>query len=136
MTILVLLVLSIALPSLDTFTDINLVIKLYKGSKFCDYNNWKRKNDTGDLYCNRTNDYLCDEYFQCYEAGPVSYCSNAENNQTVCAFATHYKMATAMLIPVLLNYFVCFITFLRKKRKEENIFAFIFALLNFYLQFG
>ena len=43
-------------------------------------------------------------------------------------------MATAMLIPVLLNYFVCFITFLRKE--ENKKFTFIFALLNIYPQFS
>ena len=32
-TILVLLVLNIALPTLDTWTDINLVIKLYRGAE-------------------------------------------------------------------------------------------------------
>ena len=86
-TILVLLVLNIALPNLDTFTDFNLVVKLYTGAE----------NGDGDWY-------------------------------------NHPKMATAMLIPVLLNYFVCFITFLRKE--ENKKFTFIFALLNIYPQFS
>ena len=43
-------------------------------------------------------------------------------------------MATAMLIPFLLNYIVCFITFLRKDKNKK--FTFIFALLNIYPQFG
>ena len=46
----------------------------------------------------------------------------------------HYKMATAMLTPFLLNYIVCFITFLRKEKNKK--FTFIFALLNIYPQFG
>ena len=79
MTILVLLVLNIALPTLDTFTDINLVIKLFRAKH-------------------------------------------------------HYYMATAMLIPFLLNYFVCFITFFRKEKNKK--FTFISPLLNLYLQFS
>ena len=78
-TILVLLVLNIALPTLDTVTDINLVIKLFRAKH-------------------------------------------------------HYYMATAMLIPFLLNYVVCFIAFLRKEKNKK--FSFIFPLLNIYPQFG
>ena len=86
MTILILLVLSIALPTLDTVTDINLVIKLYRGAE-----------DVKGVWTN------------------------------------HPKMATAMLNPFLLNYIVCFITFLRKEKNKKTI---IFALLNIYPQFG
>ena len=86
-TILVLLVLNIALPTLDIVTDINLVYKLY----------WGAEDDNG-------------------------------------FWSKHPKMATAMLTPFLLNYFVCFITFLRKEKNKE--FTFIFALLNIYPQFG
>ena len=86
-TILVLLVLNIALPTLDTGTDINLVYKLYRG---------------------------------------------AENRQGV--WKNHPKMATAMLTPFLLNYFVCFVTFFRKEKNKK--FTFIFALLNIYPQLG
>ena len=46
----------------------------------------------------------------------------------------HPKMATAMLIPILLNYVFCFMTFLRKEKNKK--FAVIFALLNIYPQFG
>ena len=46
----------------------------------------------------------------------------------------HPKMATRMLTPFLLNYIVCFITFLRKEKNKK--FTFIFALLNIYPQFG
>ena len=77
-TILVILVLSIILPTLDTVTDIKMVSKLFHGA--------------------------------------------------------HPKMAGAMLTPFLLNYFVCFITFLRKEKNKK--FTFIFALLNIYPQFS
>ena len=39
-----------------------------------------------------------------------------------------------MLTPFLLNYIVCFITFLRKEKNKK--FTFIFALLNIYPQFS
>ena len=94
-TILLLLVLNIVLPTLDTGTDLNLVVKLYQGARGC---------------------------------------SNDENNENVCGFSSHPKMATAMLIPFLLNYIVCFITFLRKEKNKK--FTFIFPLLNIYPQFG
>ena len=43
-------------------------------------------------------------------------------------------MATAMLLPFLLNYVVCLYTFFRLERTKK--YTFIFALLNFYPQFG
>ena len=116
-TILVLLVLNIALPTLDTYTDINLVYKLYRGAQGCEYE-----------YVNERADYD-----KCTE-DPVGYCSNDGNYQNVCRFSTHPKMATAMLTPFLLNYIVCFVTFLRKEKNKK--FTFIFALLNLYPQFG
>ena len=87
MTIMNIVALSIVLPTLDTFTDIILVVKLYRGAED-DYGRW----------------------------------------------FNHPKMATAMLIPFLLNYIVCFITFLGKEKNKK--FTFIFALLNLYPQFG
>ena len=118
-TILVLLVLNIALPTLDTVTDINLVYKLYRGAYACQYrNSWHPERD---------------DYEKC-EDDPDGYCSNDENNQNVCHFSDHPKMATAMLTPFLLNYIVCFITFLRKEKNKK--FTFIFPLLNIYPQFG
>ena len=109
-TILVLFVLNIALPTLDTFTDSILVYKLFRGAHFCI------------------------EYHPECSKDPVSFCLNDENNQNVCGFSSHPKMATAMLTPFLLNYIVCFITFLRKEKNKK--FTFIFALLNIYPQFG
>ena len=111
--ILVLLVLNIALPTLDTVTDINLVVKLFRGAHYC-YENF-------------------DDYWKCNK-DPASYCSNYKNNQAVCVLYSHPKMASAMLTPILLNYIVCFISFLRKEKNKK--FTFIFALLNIYPQFG
>ena len=119
LTILVLLVLNIALPTLDIVTDINLVYKLYRGAHYCEYRSRGHPER--------------DDYWECDE-DPVSYCSTAGNNQTVCVFSTHPNMATAMLTPFLLNYFVCFIAFLRKEKNKK--FTLIYALLNIYPQFG
>ena len=91
MTILTILILNIFLPTLDTATDINLVVKLYRGA-----------NDT-------------------YTGEHVS----------------HPRMATAMLLPFLLNYVVCLYTFFRQERtKKYKKYTFIFALLNLFPQFG
>ena len=117
-TILIIVVLNIILPTLDTLTDINLIYKLYRGAQYCDYDDYHREYD---------------DYKKC-EKDPVVYCSNAENNQTACRFSSHPKMATAMLTPFLLNYFVCFITFFRKEKNKK--YTFIFALLNIYPQFS
>ena len=114
-TILVILVLNIALPTLDTFLHINLVVKLYRGAHDCVYD-WENRED-----------------LECWK-DPVSYCSNDENNQDFCYFSSSPALATAMLTPFLLNYIVCFITFLRKGKNKK--FTFIFALLNLYPQFG
>ena len=121
-TILIIVALNIILPTLDTFTDINLVYKLYRGAQACQYRS--------DGHPER------DDYEKCRDDpdGPDGYCSNDENNQNFCRFSRHYKMATAMLTPFLLNYIVCFITFLRKEKNKK--FTFIFALLNIYPQFG
>ena len=123
-TILVLLVLNIALPTLDMSTDIILVNKLYWGAHYCGYDAWSRDRDN---------------YDKCRQ-DTVSYCRRRAgershgNNPFVCRFSSHPKMATAMLIPCLLNYIACFITFLRKEKNKK--FTFIFALLPIYPQFG
>ena len=154
--ILILFVLNIGLPTLDTVTDINLVVKLYRGAHYCgtapvdpNYDEfWKCYEDPASYCSNEENnqavchlyrgDHFCllanyDDYEKC-DKDPASYCSNDENNHNICQFSSHYKMATAMLTPFLLNYIVCFITFLRKEKNKK--FTFIFALLNIYPQFG
>ena len=115
-TILIILVFNITLPTLDTVTDINLVVKLYRGAQYCD-----------------PAPHLIDDYEKCLQ-DPLGYCSNDENNLKICLNVSHPAMATAMLTPFLLNYIVCFITFLRKEKNKK--FTFIFALLNIYPQFG
>ena len=116
-TILSLLVLSIVLPTLDTNSDINLVTKLYRGGHYCADANHHEFDD-----CSKD---------------PKAYCSRDEyqNNRNVCGFSPHHRgMATAMFTPFLLNYFFCLKNFLKKEKNKK--FTFIFALLNFYPQFG
>ena len=119
MSILTIFALNIILPTIDILSDINLVYLLYRGAYACQYrNSWHPERD---------------DYEKC-EDDPDGYCSNDENNKSVCRLSSHPKMATAMLTPFLLNYIVCFITFLRKEKNKK--FTFIFALLNLFPQFG
>ena len=101
MTILTILILNIFLPTLDTATDGNLVVKLYRGANNTNY------GYDGEIHV---------EHF------------------------SHPRMATAMLLPFLLNYVVCLYTFFRLERTKKYTFisfiSFIFALLNLFPQFG
>ena len=110
-TILVIVVFNLILPTLDTATDINLVYKLYRGVRYWE-ECWRGK---------------------CWR-DPVKSCSNYYENQHFCRFTSHPLMATVMLVPFLLNYLVCFISFLRKEKKRK--YTLIFALINLYPQFG
>ena len=75
-TILVILVLNIILPTLDTGTDISMVYKLYRGADYCFYDAWahyKRCLEDPDRYfCKLSYQAPHDEddYWKC-EADPV-----------------------------------------------------------------
>ena len=118
-TILVVSVFNIILPTLDTITDLILLFKLFSGV-YC----WRQYSEEGGYYT-----YKCGMV-------PASTCFDENINSTVfgCPFYNYPNMATAMLTPFLLNYFVCFITFIRKEKNKK--YTFIFALLNIYPQFG
>ena len=47
----------------------------------------------------------------------------------------HLKMTTALTIPFLLNYIVCFYTFFRLTKSKKK-YLFIFPLLDLYPQYG
>ena len=117
-TIGLLLVLNIALPTWDTWGDINLVFKLFRGAQYCDSDDYlkcyKDKisfcsiakhgwecRQRRDSYCSKDekNQTLCDtdlcEYLECRH-DPVSYCSMTGINQTLCRFSSHPKMAAAI----------------------------------------
>ena len=124
-TILTIVVLNILLPSADVLTDINLVVKLYKAPPgyVCYYNHEMRYNDgviQGGMY------------EKCREDA-VRFCSEEENRQH--CVSSHYKTATVLLTPFLLNYIVCFYTFFRLTTDRKR-YLFIFPLLNLYPQYG
>ena len=52
----------------------------------------------------------------------------------LCIFS-HYKLATVLLMPFLLNYIVCFYTFFRLTTNRKR-YTIIFPLLNLYPQYG
>ena len=119
-SILTILVLDILLPTADIITDLNLAVKLYKplavpgcvliSMYLIDYNSWE----------------------DCWE-DRVEFCSKNENRK-YCYFS-HYKLATVLLMPCLLNYIVCFYTFFRLTPNRKK-YLFIFPLLNLYPQYG
>ena len=90
-TILTIVVLNILLPTADVFTDFNLAVKLYKPPPRC-----------------RAGRYQ----LECLEDS-VTFCSQDENKKQCKFYDPHYKMATALLMPFLLNYIVSFYTSLQ-----------------------
>lgn len=112
-TILTIVVLNILLPTADVFTDFNLAVKLYKPPPRC-----------------RAGRYQ----LECLEDS-VTFCSQDENKKQCKFYDPHYKMATVLLMPFLLNYIVCFYTFFRLTSNRKK-FLFLFPLLNLYPQYG
>ena len=108
-TILTIVVLNLLLPTADVFTDINLAVKLYTASPRCQLN-------------------------KCPE-DPVNCCSEDENKKHCKIYDPHPKMATVLLMPFLLNYIVCFYTFLRLTTHKKK-YLFLFPLLSLYPQYG
>ena len=123
-TILTIVVLSIILPTLDVFSDVNLAIKLYTPPP-----------QPGCVYYDPWSDgqRLRGIYWECQWEDRVTFCSQEENREH-CIFS-HYKMATVLLMPFLLNYIVCFYTFFRLTTDGKR-YIFIFPLLNLYPQYG
>ena len=121
-TILTILMLNILIPTADVFTDVNLLVKLYKPPPGCKYYYW------------RDGDRLARIYEECQE-DPVTFCSKDENRKHCWLYDPHYKMATVLLMPCLLNYIVCFYTFFRLTTNRKR-YTFIFPLLNLYPQYG
>ena len=122
-TILTMAVLNILLPTADTVTDINLAVKLYKPLAEPDCFHYSSLRD-GE----RKREILLD-----CSKDPVEFCSKYENRWH--CVLSHYKMATVLLMPCLLNYIVCFYTFFRLTTNRKR-YTFIFPLLNLYPQYG
>ena len=120
-TILIIVVLNILLPSNDQITHINLIFKLYKPSQKCTYYSYWSNGER-----------LRGIYEECRQDS-ITFCSQDENREH-CIFS-HYKMATVLLTPFLLNYIVCFYTFFRLTTDGKK-YLFLFPLLNLYPQYG
>ena len=124
-TILTIVVLNILLPTADVYTDIILAVKLYtpqlEGCKYYS-SRWDAIKRLRGIY------------EECQE-DPVTFCSKDENREHCDFYDPHYKMATVLLMPCLLNYIVCFYTFFRLTTNRK-IYTYIFPLLNLYPQYG
>ena len=119
-TIFIILLLNILLPTADIYTDINLAVKLYKPPPGCRY-----------YHSDRDGDRLERIYERCWK-DPVTFCSKHENREHC---VSHRNLVTVLLIPCLLNYIVCFYTFFRLTTNRKK-YLFIFPLLNLYPQYG
>ena len=123
-TILTIVFLNIIRPTADVFSDINLMVKLYsEPPPDCEpYSSWSDGKRLERIY------EKCEE-------NPVTFCSKDENREHCQFYDPHYKMATVLLMPFLLNYIVCFYTFFRLTTNRKR-YTFIFPLLNLYPQYG
>ena len=119
--ILTVLVLNILLPTADVVTDINLVVKLYG----------QPAPDCGDDGHDQSS---FDGMKECIK-DPATFCSDHDNKKHCKFYQPHYKMATALIIPFILNYLVCFYTFFRLTTNRKK-YLFIFPLLDLYPQYG
>ena len=93
-TILTVLVLNILLPTIDTFTDINLVTKLYHGAEI---GNWNMTHIWGKRHLETLPDGV---------------------------HVSHPVFASVLLVPFLLNYVTCWYAFYREARYKKYTFIF------------
>ena len=112
------------LPTADVFTDIILVVKLYKPQPRCKKYYWQY--DDG---------HLPSGIYEKCEEDPLTFCSKDENREHCKFYEPRYNIATVLLMPFLLNYIVCFYTFFRLTTNRKR-YTFIFPLLNLYPQYG
>ena len=93
----------------------------YKWSR--DYQDWKACTESPTNFCSK----------RCGEPGGNTS-SNGCGDVKICEFEHHPKFGITLMIPFLLNYAICFITWCRlEKRKKET---FLFPLINMYSQSG
>ena len=100
---------NILLPIFDVFSDVRLIIRLLLGGVIC--------KQFSDLY---------DDYYTCQEDA-TNYCTNSTTNHDVCEMTTSgfrcrleyfcwrdsITYALMLLVPLLLNYIVSFMTWWR-----------------------
>ena len=108
-------VLNVALPSVDVYSDLGLIMKFYVGSRrnpWCD-----KEEEAGNI---EWRDVLSCYYDNSVPTSNVSY-------------TPHYTWGSLMLVPFLLNYLFCwYIWATTDKRKSVSWVA---ALLSFYPQY-
>ena len=105
-------VLNVALPSVDVYSDLGLIVNFYVGSRYnpdCDMKyNWRHKK--------RINCY----YNESLPATNVTY-------------IPQYTWGTLMLAPFLLNYFFCW--YIWATTDKRKMISWVAALLSFYPQY-
>ena len=110
---IILILLNIALPSVDVYSDIGLILKFYvKGS---------RSNPDCDQKYPGYNQI--EERLDCYDNLPIS-------NLT---YTSHHNWGTMMLLPFLLNYLICWYVWATTDKRKA--FTWVATLVCFYPQF-
>ena len=162
--VLVFVLLSILLPSLDVITDLLMVEKLFTGNYGCvnpmwwsqHYQQWQNCLKDPENYCseNRSFNSTCllnTEGIVRYECRDPElwsphyrqwhYCLDSPETfrqgheaEHVCQFQSHPMFGLSLLVPCLINYFLCFLTWWRLDTMKMK--TFIFPLLNLYPQLG
>ena len=151
LTIFSVFLLSILLPSVDVYTDLNLVYNLYVGTYSCnttsemkmqwkEYENCLTTHYTSDQCPHPRNS---SEKFKDYDLcrqDSFKYCtSNSSRTKGFCSKTTenHPRIASSLLSFFMINYIVCMLTFFRLvKDRKDRIKLFIFPLLNVYPQYS
>jgi len=137
---------NVALPSLDVYSDLGLIVKFYIGSRhhpYCDetYSVHQSVNTTYQ-------DHLVSRFcrFNCYyhdndPKSPATYahqisCYDGKGNPSTSnnvTYTPHYSWGTMMLVPFLLNYLICWYAWLTTDKRKSV--SWIAALLSFYPQY-
>ena len=66
--------------------------------------------------------------------GAHAFCKDKDVSSEICQYETHPKYGISMMIPYLLNYLICILTWQRLDLKKNR--TFLFPLINGYTQLG
>ena len=80
---------------------------------------------------NWSSDYQ--DWFKCRSGADV-FCSNQTTEAKICQYQSHPKFGFSMMVPYLINYLICFLTWHRLDLTKKK--SFLFPLLNTYTQLG
>jgi len=103
--------LNVALPSIDVYSDLGLIIKFYIGSRY--------------------NPYCDEKYFQAEDRIDCYYDDNIPTSNLT--YTPKYVWGTMMLVPFLLNYLICWYAWATTDKRKS--ISWIAALLSFYPQY-